>query len=115
SFHRVREELLESALLYEANGTYGFKYRYVFYYFVARFLRDNEELRRTTVERLSTELFREEHANIIIFLCYLSKDPVVIRRLLDGARALFADVGATDFETSMPVWRELHAAKAILE
>jgi predicted MPP superfamily phosphohydrolase len=115
SFHNVRGELLKSGLIYEANGSYGFKYHYIFFYFVARFLRDDEDLRRATVDRISSELHREDYANVVIFLCYLSKDPVVIRRLLDGARALFGDVEPTDFEKAIPVWRELQSAKVALE
>jgi hypothetical protein len=86
----VIRELVETRLLAERDGQLVFAYPYVYYYFVARYFRDHldETTVRDAVKVLLESLHREGSSNIILFLAYLSKDPFVLRSIIDNSRAL---------------------------
>ena len=90
--------LCEVAILQEDQSGVSFRYPYMYYYFVARYFRDHitEDEIRNYIKRMSQRLHHTESANIIIFLCYLSKDPYILTMLLEASRALFADYSECD-------------------
>ncbi len=72
-------------------GDYRFRYKYLYYFFVARYFRDNinkPEILRA-ISELSRRLHHDESANIILFLCHLSKDDRILRAMLEAAKGLF--------------------------
>jgi hypothetical protein len=79
---------------------YTFQYPATYYYFVARYIRDNitrPEV-RTLIARLCDKLNKEEHASIWLFLTHLSKDPVILEVILDHSRKLFAEFKPARFD-----------------
>lgn len=80
------------------NSEVSFRYPYIYYYFAARYFRDHitENEIRLHVERMSERLHHTESANIIIFLCYLSKDPFILSKLLEASKRLFATYAECD-------------------
>ena len=59
----------------------------------ARYLRDNVNKPQNArcIRGLSRRLYHEESANIMIFLCHLSKDERVLGAMLEAARNLFTE------------------------
>ncbi|MEO7494657.1 MAG: metallophosphoesterase [Massilia sp.] len=116
---RVERPLLEARILIEHDGKYWFRYKYCYYYFAARYLSDR--LRKTEgqerLKLLGSEIYREEYANILMFLAYLSnKDQSIIDMMLKNAREIYAGVPACDFDAHVAFVNRMHAKlpKAIL-
>ncbi|MGM0577136.1 MAG: hypothetical protein ACQEXJ_15530 [Myxococcota bacterium] len=94
----IRDELVASGILSARRRGVGFRYRYLYYYFLARYLADHltEESIRASVRRLSRQLYHEESANVMVFLCHLSKDPFILQTVLGASRTLFEELEACD-------------------
>lgn len=88
----ILDYLNEVAILLVDSGGISFRYPYMYFYFVARYFRDHitEAEIRQHIQRMCGRLHHTESANIIIFLCYLSKDPFILTNLLETSRRLFA-------------------------
>jgi len=56
---------------------------------------------------MAQRVHREEYANILIFLSYLSKDPVIIETLLKSAAALFSDCVPCDLDQNVQLLNRL--------
>jgi hypothetical protein len=94
SFDRMLERLSKRNILAAANGEVGFKYNYLYYYFVAVHLRDTlgAPETRSRVATFATTLHVEESSNVLLFLAHLTRDPFVIDTLIGAAKALLPDV-----------------------
>jgi len=98
--NRIVGDLVNSGVLALNADNYSFAHPYEYQYFIALFLADNmknpnKELREQiehAIFRLCTNLHKENYANIVMFLSYLSKDPIVLDLLTANADRLFADV-----------------------
>jgi hypothetical protein len=56
----------------------------------------NEDCVQSCIEQAAREIHREDFANILIFLTYLTKNKRVIRLVIDNAKDLFKDVEPCD-------------------
>ena len=94
---KLFDELNEAGVIDSRRGEYRFRYKYIFYFFVARYLRDN--INKTEIleciSKLSRQLHHEESANIMIFLCHLSKDERVLGAMLVRLGACSISVAAS--------------------
>ena len=97
---QMLRELVASRILVQHTGLYTFQYKYIYYYFVARYIHNNSGDARVTeaVDALVSNLHREEAANILIFLTYLSRDRKLIDEIMTAARALFPGTEACDLD-----------------
>lgn len=99
-------EQLQKAGVFRRNSDFvGFKYRYYYCYFLARFLSDNfynpeivEEVRS-----LSQNLFNVYAANTMLFLCHLSKDPRILEMVLQVAKNHFSEADKYDLSLTPSV------------
>lgn len=80
-------------LLYINNGVF-IKEKYVYYFFVAKYIA-NEIANKKEIKQLVTKMcervFRDEYASIIMFVTHLSKDNFIINELIKIANSLFPD------------------------
>jgi hypothetical protein len=97
-YEKFLKDLGRSQVLLVRDGKVSFRYKAGFYYFIALHMSENlsKPSVRDEVKRLCGKLHREESANIIVFLCHLSKEPLILNEVLSNARRLFADVEETD-------------------
>jgi hypothetical protein len=104
SFREMVDSLLRSQILDEINGVYCFKYSYIYYYFVASYLRDaindplQEEQVKSKIRDMSRHLDEENNANILLFLAHLSKHPFIVERMLESAESVFSAFPRADLE-----------------
>ena len=89
---RTRRRACDAQLLREVHGRVGFRYPYAFFYFVARALSRQlgNEQHRELIRGLSRNLHREDAANIMLFLCYLSTDEFILDTIAAAAEARFS-------------------------
>ncbi len=94
SHELVVEGLLSSGILRMEGGAIYFGHRYVFYFYVSKYLSDHIETIecRKTIEQISAKLHTEKNANILIFLVHHTKDQGVIDELLLQASVVFDGV-----------------------
>jgi hypothetical protein len=94
---KLIEDMTDRAelLTYTDEGL-AFRYPYIRYYFVARYVRDrlgDETLgpaMRELVSKMCAEIYREEYTHVVMFLSYLSRDPIVKEELLRNAELAYA-------------------------
>ncbi|GAP14265.1 predicted phosphohydrolase [Longilinea arvoryzae] len=91
NINQILEGLINVSVLSSDSRGYSFRYPYIFYYFVSRYFRDHigEMEIKNQIQWMSERLHQTDSANIIIFLCHLSKDPFVLSTLLSKSRNLF--------------------------
>jgi hypothetical protein len=111
-FGDIKADLINSGIVgFSADGNFQFKYRYVYYYFVARRVSASlqHEKTKALVQEMAKKVHREEYANILIFLSYLSKDPMIIEAISHNARELFSGSPACDLDKSVEFLNKLQA------
>src|SRR5207237_9927038 len=97
-FEPLRDALVKAQVLQHRNGQLRFRYKAGFYYFVAMYLSDNlaKEPVRNVVTRLCGQLYREDAANIVLFLRHLSRDGLIIQQVLASADSLYKAFAEAD-------------------
>jgi GTPase SAR1 family protein len=92
SYINILKNLQEAKML-EVNGNVRIQYKYIYYFFVAKYLTNNLSKSdiRDTVSKMCKRLYREEYANIIMFLTHLTKEPFIIQEILGNAKKIFSE------------------------
>ncbi|MCF8258134.1 MAG: DUF4062 domain-containing protein [Flavobacteriales bacterium] len=87
-------ETFDSAKLLYVNNRVYIKEKYVYYFFVAKYISNeiaNKEEIKELVTKMCYRLFRDEYASIIMFVTHLSKDNFIITELIRIANSLFPE------------------------
>jgi hypothetical protein len=86
-------KIFGDAKLFEVNSFISVNYKFVYYYFVAKYLTNNISSQETKdiISKMIKRLYREEFSNIILFLTHLSKDPFIINELILNAKNIFEE------------------------
>lgn len=99
----IKKEFVASGILDFRDECFGFRHPASYYYFVARYLRDN--LSKPEVRQLVTglleKLHKEEHASIWLFITHLSKDPFLVDAILEHAKRIYSDLPPAAFEADV--------------
>lgn len=97
--HEINE-LLRLRILAERGEEFSFRYRYIFCYFVARYLRDHAQDAdaRQRLLWLADRLHVDTHASIVTFYLYLTRDESLIRHILEGSRRIYGEYEPVSFE-----------------
>jgi hypothetical protein len=105
----LKNELEATGFIDHLDQRYGFTHQASYFYFVARYLRDNitkPEVRHLIVD-LSSKLNKQEHASILLFLTHLSKDPFIVETILKHASAIFSSFPVATFEGDVEFLKDL--------
>lgn len=102
-FAELRRGFVEQGILLDGGDEIGFRYKYIYYYFVASYLRDHLNVPGTKAEvaALTKQLHVEDSSNILLFLAHLSKDPLIVAEMLSTARGLYADATPVRFDNDV--------------
>ena len=116
SLPAMKEQLLQQGVFTKRNDSYGFKYSYLFNYFVASYIRDHlaDEGVRAEIERITRGLHIENDANILLFLAHLSKDSVIINELLAASREIYSVYEPAKLEADIEFLSSLWAALPVV-
>ncbi|MCK4752146.1 MAG: toll/interleukin-1 receptor domain-containing protein [Planctomycetes bacterium] len=91
---KVIKNMLASNIFCEKNGRISFKYRYIYYFYVAKHLADNltlEKKSKETIRNLLSLLHKEDCSNIIIFITHHTKDKWILDEIQLCMKNLFHD------------------------
>ncbi len=106
---RMSRELHDSEILFTDSDATSFRYSYLYYFFVAKYFQENvmaaeeQEVIRLRLElsELTRSLFNDDAANILMFYVYLTKDPALIREVVEQAKRIFSTEPLCDFQTDV--------------
>lgn len=100
-FEDVLTNFTTAGVLAFRDGVVSFKYPYLYYYFLGRYFRDHLEDNevKTSIATMASRLHHEESANVLLFLSYLSKSPLILESILQSARRLFSSEAECNIET----------------
>ncbi|MBK8857452.1 MAG: metallophosphoesterase [Opitutaceae bacterium] len=88
---RLVMQFLKTQMMVRRNDAYEFRHNYIFYYFLAYYLRDHIA-QTDVIEQITAMagcLHDEDHANTLLFLSHLSKDRLILRLMLQAAAAQY--------------------------
>ncbi len=90
-FNQLIPNFTSAGILSDRDQRLSFKYPYLYYYFVGRYFRDHlhEEEIREYISLMSQRLHHTDSVNILMFLSYLSKDPLILDSVLRASKSLF--------------------------
>lgn len=87
------DRFIEAKLLSSYDDEIYFKYKYFYYYFLAKYLADNisKAFAQDVIINLCINLHMDTSANVVMFLTHLSKDPFVLDCIIQQADSLFSN------------------------
>jgi DNA repair exonuclease SbcCD nuclease subunit/molybdopterin-guanine dinucleotide biosynthesis protein len=90
-YKEIVTNIVTAGIFSDNEGKIAFRYPYLFYYFLGRYFRDHisDEKIREHIVAMSRRLHHEESANVLMFLSYLSKDPIILDSITNAAQGLF--------------------------
>jgi predicted MPP superfamily phosphohydrolase len=93
-FKSILKFLKSIGIIEEKNHLYRIKHNFIYYYFLARYLRDtlSTEETKDIIRALVLKLYKDENSNILIFLTHLSKDNFILETIINCSRTIFQDV-----------------------
>jgi len=88
----IKETLKETKIL-SFNNNVRIGQNYIYYFFVAKYIANHieDENIKSIVQKICERIFKDEYANIIMFVTHLSKNNWIIVTLLDNARQIFSN------------------------
>jgi hypothetical protein len=115
-FERILSDLQRAGILDEvADGYFAFKYKYIYYYFVANYLKEgiSENDVRAQISSMSATIYVEENANILLFLAHLIKDPFTIGCMISEAKKLYDGFAPAKFKDDVILFGEKAATEEV--
>lgn len=105
----ILDTLENSKLIRIDDNTVAITYKYVYYFFVARYLAINisDEKIRYKIELLCQRVHRDEFASVVMFLTHLSKDQFVLNQLLKNSKELFKEYQPLKLEEDVSFINEM--------
>lgn len=103
-------ETFDSAKLLYINSRVYIKEKYVYYFFVAKYIANeiaNREEIKELVTKMCFRLFRDEYASIIMFVSHLSKDNFIISEIIKIANSLFPEANVAQLQDDINGINEL--------
>jgi len=92
SHEHIINVLLEAGILKRTVNEIYFSYRYIFYFYVAKYVADHLSICKTDYEYLCQRMHTEKNANILIFLIHHTKDQSVLDEIYLHASLVFDGV-----------------------
>lgn len=104
SHDEVEQKLKKSKIILLQNEKYGFQYKYIYYFFIAKKITEmNLQDSLITIDELCSKIHTEKCANILIFITHHTRDSSIINRISDTLSNIFknhdeATLGRSDVE-----------------
>ena len=107
-FSKMTADLSRAGVILAGQGLYRFKYRYMLYYFVARYYQLSAPSLRDELREIADHIYNESNANILIYYLYLTKDADLIRQLADSAKRIYEEHQPCDMEGHVQFVNDLY-------
>lgn len=99
NFDKLINEMLECNILVKNDDKIRFKYSYIYYYFVSRYIVNNMKSSsvKKKVEEMCSCLYNESYGNIMIFVCHFANNDEIIDNILINAFDILPNAEQFDF------------------
>ena len=113
-------DLTRAQLLVQTNGSIGFRYRHYYFYFVARFFRDNIEGRKASdirtrlqeeLREIADNIYFEPYVSILTFYLYFKKDEELIEYLLQSSKKIYSAYDPCNLDSHVGFLNNLYEKK----
>jgi hypothetical protein len=114
------DEFLEMLVLYRVlrleDGNYGFRERYVYYYFVAEYFttllakRQDQKLALQQLKDMASYLAYEEYAQVLMFVIYKTRNSELIDEVILNSQMIFENAKVCDLDKDMDFLNNLNSA-----
>jgi nucleoside phosphorylase len=97
------DNLIKSCILTHSDGNLKFRYRYLFYFYAAKYLSDSMskgEDAKQRIQGLVQSIHTEKASNILLFLTHHSKDEWVIDEIILSVMELFSKEAESTLEAN---------------
>lgn len=100
---------LDSAKLISVNHSIHIKEKYIYYFFVAKFISNNisKDEMKNLISKMSLRIFNDEYASIIMFVTHLSKDEFIIQEIINNANTIFPNAKECQLQDDISAINEL--------
>lgn len=118
-YNENKNMLIIASILDEYDENYCFTYDFIYYYYVGSYLARNlsDPNIRKQISEMCKRIYREEFANIIMFLTHLSKDPFIVEEIIKQGQEIFSEFPVATLEKHTLVVNDLldEIPKLVLE
>ena len=84
------ERLMATRLVaFDSFGNYSFGYKYLYYFFVAKYLAENITEQKETINKIIANLHTDENAYIAIFISHHTKSDYLLDEIISNSLVLF--------------------------
>ncbi len=115
----LRNNLIKVSILAENSDSVSFRYRYIYYFFIAKYLsiHINEYDTKEIVINMASHPHVSIYANVLILLTYLSKEPYIVDTILATAKRVFDGIPEARLEEDIVFFNSLttEIPKLVLE
>ncbi|PWI28890.1 hypothetical protein DI383_14385 [Flavobacteriaceae bacterium LYZ1037] len=94
SLDKILNNLENAKIIENIEGVLEYKYSYIHYYFISKYLSNTiiEEKTKEEIDNLIENLHRNENSNILMFLTHHSNDKYLLVNLLNKSKSIFKDL-----------------------
>lgn len=84
---------------FDSLNQFNFCYSYIYYFFVAKYLADHLESKKETINKILSNLHKDENAYITVFIAHHTKSNYLLDELLLNAEILFEKYSPATLDT----------------
>ncbi|MDR0816277.1 MAG: metallophosphoesterase [Desulfovibrio sp.] len=111
--------LISAGIICREDCNIYFKYRYIYYYFVALYISKNlheDDVATNSIDKLINTIHKESSSSILLILINFSKDKIIINKLHNYAKSIFANSPTANISEDTKHFNDLtaHVAKIII-
>jgi len=105
----VVSNLAKTGILKQRDGKLFFSYKYLYYYFLAKYLSDNiaEQPIKDIISDLAAKMYHSFNGNVLMFLTHLSKHPLIIDYIIRESKTCFASCAEIKMDSDITVINDL--------
>lgn len=98
---------------FDSLNQFNFCYSYIYYFFVAKYLSEHIEPKKTTIDKILSNLHRDENAYITVFIAHHTKSNYLLDELMLNAEILFEKYKPATLDTNELLFFDKHEDKII--
>lgn len=117
-FESMIADLEEARVFIKIDGNYGFAYPHLFYYFIARYYKDNldrDGSLRAELERMVDDVSSDESSSILMFIVYFAKhSKEIVERLVSNGNRIYSGTTPADMESDVDFLNRLEERPSVV-